>query len=62
LGADLEEKLKTLPWLLDVLSDLQSPGRKFNVEIDRERLPPSGQPQQIEARRNAMAAPRSRHL
>jgi len=46
----IEEKLKTLPGLLDVSSDLQIARPQVNVEIDREKASALGvNPQQIEA-------------
>ncbi len=46
----IEEKLKTLPGLLDVASDLQIARPQVNVEIDREKASALGvSPQQIEA-------------
>src|SRR5437763_4954368 len=46
----VEEKLKTLPELLDVSSDLQIARPQVNVEIDREKASALGvSPQQIEA-------------
>jgi HAE1 family hydrophobic/amphiphilic exporter-1 len=46
----IEEKLKTLPGLLDVSSDLQIARPQVNVEIDREKASALGvSPQQIEA-------------
>jgi len=46
----IEEKLKTLPGLLDVASDLQIARPQVNVEIDREKASALGvNPQQIEA-------------
>src|SRR6266511_757282 len=46
----IEEKIKTLPGLLDVSSDLQIARPQVNVEIDRERASALGvNPQQIEA-------------
>src|SRR5258707_10460865 len=46
----IEDKLKTLPGLLDVASDLQIARPQVNVEIDREKASALGvNPQQIEA-------------
>src|SRR5712692_8605551 len=46
----IEDKLKTLPGLLDVASDLQIARPQVNVEIDREKASALGvSPQQIEA-------------
>jgi len=45
----IEEKLKTLPGLLDVSSDLQIAGRKSTSRSTARRLPPRVNPQQIEA-------------
>src|SRR3989454_4691514 len=46
----IEEKLKTLPGLLDVSSDLQIARPQVNVEIDREKASALAvSPQQIEA-------------
>jgi HAE1 family hydrophobic/amphiphilic exporter-1 len=46
----IEDKLKTLPGLLDVSSDLQIARPQVNVEIDREKASALGvNPQQIEA-------------
>src|SRR5205809_1233185 len=46
----IEEKLKTLPGLLDISSDLQIARPQVNVEIDREKASALGvNPQQIEA-------------
>src|SRR6267154_261921 len=46
----IEEKLKTVPGLLDVSSDLQIARPQVNVEIDREKASALGvSPQQIEA-------------
>src|SRR3989475_9140345 len=46
----IEEKLKTLPGLLDVSSDLQIARPQVHVQIDREKASALGlNPQQIEA-------------
>src|SRR5205814_3325553 len=46
----IEEKLKTLPGLLDISSDLQIARPQVNVEIDREKASElEVNPQQIDA-------------
>jgi len=56
----IEEKLKTLPGLLDVSSDLQIARPQVNVEIDREKASALGVTPSRSRRRSPMPMARAR--